>query len=89
MSRRVAADCHGSSAGGHGGHTGHLYTTRAKYAPAGAGAAAAQDLRSGPGPMGGEWPDPFQNDSDRASASETAAAVDSDVIDAASSSHSS
>jgi hypothetical protein len=25
-----------------------------------AGAGAAQDLRSGPGPIGGEWPDPFQ-----------------------------
>ena len=36
-----------------------------------AGASAAQDLRSGPGPIGGEWPDPFQNDSDRASASDS------------------
>ena len=56
-----------------------------------AGASAAQDLRSGPGPIGGEWPDPFQNDSDRhgASASETVTAAAVDVIDAASSSHSS
>jgi hypothetical protein len=54
------------------------YTPPEPLASTPAGAGAAQDLRSGPGPIGGEWPDrdpgPFQND--RASASETAAAVD-------------
>ncbi len=51
----------GSSAGG--GHTGHLYTTRANYAGRGPGwRRSGPPKRTGPDRPGGEWPDPFQND---------------------------
>ena len=64
---RNSAACHGGSRLAAVLAVATLATYKPPEPSTPAGAGAAQDLRSGPGPIGGEWPDPFQSDSDRAS----------------------